>query len=145
MLDTFTLIFVFLGSFLSWYLIYLVWKKRRYQASDFKNLDLIDDDIDYEKLNKAQEIADKMDLRAELLKDHQCIHTFYSLHGADEHSMYKLIGQFREQGIHSDFIFIQSMPTGTASYVGNTGTYEFFVEREKLQEAQNLLDKILKS
>lgn len=100
--------------------------------------------IDYETLAQAEEAVKELDLREELLKTHQRIHSFYSLHGIDDNYMYSLIEKFRNEGIGSDFLFVQSMPAGVASYMGSTGVYEFYVESDKMEEGKSLLDRILR-
>lgn len=103
------------------------------------------DDIDHEVLERAEKEVAKMDKRAELSKNHECIAKFDSFEGYDQNVMATFIAKFREKNISADYIFIQTLPTGYASYMGGTGIYEFFVESTKREEAESLMAQILNS
>ncbi len=144
-----SLIFKILGSLsLPIILIILFFKQRRQKLKQeqFPSPTVVGEGeiYDEEALIAAEKAVAKMDLRAEFLKNGLIkIDQFYTLHGYDQNSMLRITKQLQDQDITADFLFIQSLPTGAASYMGNTGVFELFVDSEKEEQARSLLAKIL--
>ncbi len=124
-------------------LIIYLWRKYKYRNT--KNFSppkpVGEGDIyDSELLKQSEEKVAKMNLRDEFAKNGLVkVDQFYSLHGYDENSMYQIIKKLQDENILSDFLFIQSMPTGTVSYMGNAGVFELYVEADKKELALKII------
>ena len=116
--------------------LYFIFKRKTYKSS-FDATENTDDleSIDYKALHEAEAVVAKMDIRAELAKNYTRIKDFSNMYGFDENFMVNLVLKLKEKDIAAEYIFVPAMPTGVASYVGNAGTWELFVMRDKEEQA----------
>lgn len=120
--------------------LFSLYFKRRRQRDEFSK---DEEAIDHKVLSEAEAKVKDMNLEMEFLKHYVPIHKFESLHGYDETSMTNIVYKLKEKDIAADYLFQQTLPVGKFSYNGRTGTYRLFVDKNKVEEAEKALQKIL--
>ena len=122
-------------------LVYFIFKRKKSNKKPvLKAVGAVEDDsIDYEALTKAEQQVASLDIRAEITRDHTRVKDFSNMYGYHESYVSDLVEKLEKNNISAQYLFVPSLPTGVASYVGSAGTWELYVERAKRDQAVELL------
>lgn len=102
--------------------------------------ELIGTEEDRLRAEEALALTD-LQLREKLLETHVLVDRFQTLHGFDDRYMSELVTELRKEGIQSTYLFQEATIPGVATLVGRHGMFDFFVERDKAEQASMLIDQ----
>ena len=80
-----------------------------------------------------------LELREKILQDHRLYGRFSTTKGFSVQYMEDLVRDLHQEGIHSTYVFQETLPVGTLTVTNSHGVFELYVEREKYDEADRFL------
>lgn len=110
------------------------------KPDELQDGELIGTEEDRRRAEEALALTD-LQLREKLLETYVFFDRFSTLHGFDDRYMSELVTELRKEGIESAYLFQEASAPGVATLVGRHGLFDFFVEREKSEQASQLIDR----
>lgn len=84
-----------------------------------------------------------VDIREELSKNYDFFETYSTVQGYSEDYMNQLVSALEQNQIHASFLFVESGPVGMMSYTHRAGTFELYVQKDKVQEAADVIHQFM--
>ncbi len=96
---------------------------------------------DPQQLLKAEQDVKNLDLRQELSKNYEFLDSYSTTQGYSENYMNQLVQLLEQHQISSNFIFSESVPPGSITFLERAGTFELYVQKDKIEESMALVEK----
>lgn len=96
---------------------------------------------DPQRLLQAEHDAKHLDLRQELSKNYEFLDSYSTTQGYSEDYINQLVNLLEQHQINSNFIFIESMPAGSITFLERSGTFELYVQKDKIEKSMALVEK----
>ncbi len=92
-------------------------------------------------LATAEAAANALDLRHQLAKNFIYLEDFSTLQGYTTPYMDQLIARFETEDVHATYHFVPSAPVGVVGILGESGTFQLYVERGKVAAAKSVIER----
>lgn len=137
--NTYDLVMV-LVSLSAWCYLFIHLFKRRQRLKNNPRLPLNQTIEDPELLQQAEQAVSSLNLRQELSKNYELLDSYSTMQGYSEDYLNQLVQLLEQNQIHASFIFTESVPPGTTTFLGRSGTFELYVQKDKSDEALDIIE-----